>query len=148
MKKSLILSAFILVSVLNFTSCSSEDVSSPTAATDELVGKWNFSKFSTSFNGVTTPELDYDDNEPGCPKDYLEFKTGGVFNNGEYSGSTCVLDSESGTWTQSGSTITITEGTDVFTAQLVSVTSSELKLKVTETDNGITITVNLTFTKA
>lgn len=146
MKKLIILFAFSLVSGINFTSCSSSDNES--SSSSSIVGKWNFGKFSTTFNGVTSPEMDYDGNESGCPKDYVEFKTGGVYNEGDYSGSTCVLDSFAGTWIQSGSTITITEGTDVITAQVVSVTSSTLKLKATETDNGITITVNLTFTKA
>ena len=147
MKKIIILFVFTLVSVLNFTSCSNDD-DSPSPATDSIVGKWNFSKLSTTIDGVTSPEFDYDDNDPGCPKDFLEFKTGGVFNEGEYSGSSCVLDSSSGTWTQSGSTITITEGTDVITVQLVSVTSTTLKVKVTETDNGVTMILNITFTKA
>jgi len=145
MKKLIILFVFALVTILNFTSCSSDNESSSSSS---IVGKWNFSKFSTTFNGVTSPEMDYDGNESGCPKDYVEFKTGGVFNEGDYTGSTCVLDQLAGTWVQSGSTITLTEGTDVVTVQVVSVTSSTLKVKSTETDSGVTITINITFTKA
>jgi hypothetical protein len=145
MKKIIVLFAFALISILNFTSCSSEDDSSTSSS---IVGKWNFSKISTTINGVTSPEMDYDDNELGCPKDFVEFKTGGIYTEGDYSGSTCLLDSSAGTWVQSGSNITITQGTDVFTAEVVSVTSTTLKVKATETDSGVTITINITFTKA
>lgn len=103
---------------------------------------------SATINGVASPEEDYDDNEPGCPKDYIEFKTGGVFNDADYSGSTCVIDLSSGTWVQSGSNITITEGTDVVTFQVVSVTSTTLKIKLTETSSGVAYTINITCTKA
>jgi 2-methylaconitate cis-trans-isomerase PrpF len=53
-----------------------------------------------------------------------------------------------GTWSQNGSTITITEGPISLSAELVTVTSSMLKFKATETNNGVTIVVNITFTKA
>ena len=145
MKKLIMLFVFTLVSSLNFTSCTSDNESSSSSS---IVGKWNFSKVSITSSGVTSPEEDWDENEPGCPKNYVEFKTGGVFNDASYSGSTCVLDISSGTWAQSGSTVTLTDGTEVITFQVVSVTSSTLKVKVTETDNGVTITLNITFTKA
>lgn len=148
MKKIIILFVIAFVSGMNFTSCTSEEVSPSSSST--IVGKWNYSKLSYTINGVTSPEIEYDENEPGCSKNYIEFKTGGVFNKGEYSGSTCVLDSESGTWTQSGNTITFSDGTDVYTAQIVSITSTELKVKLIETDSGIglTMTVNSTLIKA
>ena len=92
--------------------------------------------------------MDYDDNEMDCPKDFFEYKTRGLYTEGDYSGSTCLLDSSSGTWVQSGSTITITQGTDVFTAQVINVASTTLKVKATETDSGVTTTVNFSFTKS
>lgn len=146
MKKLIMLFVFTLVSGLNFTSCTSDNESS--SSSSSIVGKWNFSKFTTTVSGVTSPEMDWADNEPGCPKNYVEFKTDGVFNGASYSGSTCVLDISSGTWVQSGSTVTLTLGTEVTTFQVVSVTSSTLKIKTTETDSGVTYTLNVTFTKA
>lgn len=145
MKKLIVLFVFALVTVLNFNSCSSDNESSSSSS---VTGKWNFSKFSTTVSGVTSPEMDWADNEPGCPKNYVEFKTGGVFNGASYSGSTCVLDISSGTWVQSGNTFTLTLGTEVTTFQVVSVTSSTLKIKTTETDSGVTYTLNVTFEKA
>jgi len=145
MKKTIMFFVFTLGLVMFFPSCSSDDDSSNSAS---VVGKWNFSKMSTVINGVASPEMDYDGNETGCAKDFLEFKSGGIYTETDYFGSACELDSSTGTWIQSGSTITITEGPDVITAQVISVTSSVLKVKATETDSGITITVNITFTKA
>ena len=128
-----------------FSSCS-DDSDSPEPAT--IVGKWNYSKMSTTVNGVTSPEVDWDGNEPGCPKDYVEFKTGGVLSEGDYLGSNCELNTFVGTWSQNGSTITITEGPISLTAELVSVTSTMLKFKASESNNGVSIVVNITFTKA
>ncbi|MSP85235.1 MAG: hypothetical protein EXR18_05365 [Flavobacteriaceae bacterium] len=145
MKKLIILFVFVLFLGLNFTSCSSSDNDS--SSTSLIVGKWNFSKFQVTEGGVTTPEMDYP-NTPNCPKNYVEFKTGGVCNAGTYEGSTCILDIDPATWALSGSTIAITDGTDVSTLELVSVTSSTLKVKQTETENGVTYILNITFTKA
>jgi hypothetical protein len=145
MKKIIISIVFALVSGINFTSCSSDDDSTPSAS---IIGKWNYSTMSTTINGVTSPEIDWDGNEPGCPKDYVEFKTGGVLSEGDYLGSNCELNTFSGTWSQNGNTITITEGPISLSAELVTVTSSMLKFKATESNNGVTIVVIITFTKA
>ena len=145
MKKLNILFVFVLFLGLNFTSCSSSDNDS--SSSSSIVGKWNFSKTQSTMGGVTTPEEDYE-HTPNCSKDYVEFKTGGVCNAGTYQGSTCILDIDPATWALSGSTITITDGTDVSTIELVSVTSSALKLKQTETFSGQTVIIILTFTKA
>jgi hypothetical protein len=146
MKKFIILIVFALVSGMNFTSCSSDDDDS--SSSSSIIGKWNYSTMSTIVNGVASPEIDWEGNEPGCPKDYVEFKTGGVLNEGDYSGSACELGTLSGTWSLNGNTITITEGPISLSAELVSVTSSLLKFKATETNDGVTIIVNITFTKA
>lgn len=145
MKKAIIFFVFTLVLGMIFPSCSNNDDDSNSAS---ILGKWNFSKMSAVVNGVTSPEIDYDGNESGCPKDYLEFKSGGVYNEGDYDSSACVLGIYAGTWVQTGNTLTITEGTDVISAEIVSVTSSMLKLKASETDNGVTFIINITFTKA
>jgi hypothetical protein len=144
MKKLIILFVFAVVAGLNFTSCSSDD---DNTSSTSIEGKWNFSKFSTTVNGVTSPEMDYEGNETGCPKDFIEIKTGGVFVDGDYSGSSCTLDSFTGTWAKSGNTLTITAESETFTVELISVTSSSMKIKSSETFNGETVIVNMTFTR-
>jgi len=146
MKKIIILFFITLGLGVVFSSCSSNEPVNPSMSSVE--GKWNFSKTTTSINGVTSAEMDYDDNEAGCPKDYLEFKTGGVCTDGDYFDSACTLDITTGTWVQIGSTITVTLDGDIFSAEVVSVSSSVLKLKISETGGGISIIANITLTKA
>lgn len=146
MKKTIIFLIFTLVSLVFYPSCSSNDDNSSTPTS--VKGKWNFSTMSTTINGVTSPETNYDGNVDGCSKDYLEFYSEGVYNEGDYDGSSCVLDVYHGTWSQTGNTITIVEGNEVYSAEIVSLSSSALKVKASETVNGVLITVNITFTKA
>jgi len=142
MRKTIVFFVSIVLLGINFTSCSSND-----DAPASVVGKWNYSKTLTSINGVASPEEDYE-NEPGCSKDYFELKSGGAFDAGDYSGSSCTLDKSVGTWTQNGSTITIVTDKDTFSGEVVSVSSTVLKIKTTETSNGFTVAVVITFTKA
>jgi hypothetical protein len=146
-KKVIILFVSALVLGMTFASCSNDD-DSPAPASVE--GKWNFSKMSETVNGVTSSEEDYDGNEPGCVKDYIEFKAGGVFNESDYFdlGSGCELDLTIGTWSKSGNIITITLEGVVTSVEVVSVSSSVLKVKFSETDGGITTVINTIFTKA
>lgn len=145
MKKTIIFFVFALGSLLFYPSCSSDNNSSDSIS---LVGKWNFSKMSTVINGAASPETDYEGNESGCPKDFVVFKLGDIYNEGDYDGTACILDTYVGTWVKNGNVITITEGNEVFSAEIVSLTSSVLKVKATETASGVTVTVNITFTKA
>jgi len=144
MKKVIILFVSALALGMAFTSCNNDDDSpAPTPASVE--GKWNFSKISETVNGVTSPEEDYG-HEPGCNKDYIELKAGGVFNEANYSGSNCALDLSTGTWSKSGNIITITLGGVGVSGEVVSVSSSVLKVKFSEI--GTTNVINTTFTKA
>jgi hypothetical protein len=138
MKKTIISFVFALFLGLVFTSCSKDD--SPSSASASVVGKWNYSKISFTINGVTSPEIDYDDDEPGCSKDYIEFKTAGVYNEGDYSGTTCVLDLTVGTWSETGSQLTITADGTPASLEILSVTSSTLKVKVKEGADSGTVT--------
>jgi hypothetical protein len=138
MKKTIISFVFALFLGVVFTSCSKDD--SPSSASASLVGKWNYSKISFTINGVTSPEIDYDDDEPGCSKDYIEFKTAGVYNEGDYSGTTCVLDLTVGTWSQTGSQLTITADGTPAALEVLSITSSTLKVKVKEGADSGTVT--------
>ena len=143
MKKISIL--FISLLALTFSSCSDDNDSSLATTID---GKWNFNKMSVTVNNVTSPELDYEGNEPGCMKDYIEFVEGGILKEGDYSGSNCVLNTSSGTWSKSGNTITITSDGITIPVEVVNLTSSILIVKYSETEDGLTLIVNMSFTKA
>jgi hypothetical protein len=145
MKKFSIFLISLFAFSMFFSSCSNDE-DSQVPVTFE--GKWNFDKMSVTVNGVTSPELDYDGNEPGCAKDYIEFKPGGVLNDGDYSDSTCILNLTVGTWVKSGNIITITSEGIVIPLDVVSLTSTTFKIKYSETLEGDTVSVNMTFTKA
>jgi hypothetical protein len=143
MKKS-ILFASALVLGLTFTSCSKDE----DGAVGSVEGKWSYSKYSMTSGGITTPEQDYMDNEAGCSKDYIELLASGVSNEGDYFGSDCALDITTGTWAQSGNTVTLSiPGDDSLELTVVSVSSTKLKVKETYTDVGTTYTINLTLVK-
>jgi hypothetical protein len=149
MKKVSFLFVLVLAFAMTFvSSCSNDDNDSPNPVTATVEGKWNFSKMSTVLNGVPSAEEDYDDNEPGCPKDFIELKSGGVYNDGDYYNSECQLETSTGTWSKSGSIITITGDGISIPLEVVSVSNTVLKVKYSDTFEGITTVINITFTKA
>jgi hypothetical protein len=147
MKKNSVLFVCTLVLSTFLFSCSNED--NPTTSSSLAIeGKWNYNKLSYTQNGITTPEVDHPENEVGCSKDYVEFKAGGILNIGDYT-TGCAFAQYPGTWTKTGNNLTASAPSvgmsDTF--EILSVTATELKLKVTHTVSGITITVNESFTK-
>lgn len=149
MKKVSVLFVLVLAFAMTFvSSCSNDDDNDSNPVTATVEGKWNFSKISAVIDGVPSPEEDYDDNEPGCPKDFIELKSGGVYNDGDYYNSECMLETSSGTWSKNGAIITITGDGISIPLEVVSVSSTVLKVKYSETFEGITTVINITFTKA
>lgn len=149
MKKVSVLFVLVLAFAMTFvSSCSNDDDNDSNPVTATVEGKWNFSKISAVIDGVPTPEEDYDDNEPGCPKDFIELKSGGVYNDGYYYNPGCLLETSTGTWSKSGAILTITSEGISIPLEVVSVSSTVLKVKYSETFEGITSVFNVTFTKA
>lgn len=144
MKKLSFLFLSALALGMSFTSCSKDDDSTP----GSVVGKWNYSKTSTSINGqLVAPEADYDGNEAGCNKDYVEILESGVYNEVDFDGVDCDQDLDAGTWVKNGATLTVTSNGETDVMTVVSVSSTVLKMKFSYTEQGITITQNVTFTK-
>lgn len=79
----------------------------------------------------------------GCEKDYLEFLGGGVLNDVSYfnNGESCEEFSDQGTWSKSGNTLTVTYDGESFTATIVTLDSTTLKISITEDFEGTPITV-------
>ena len=145
MKKIILLFIYVLSLMFAFSSCS-DDSDSPEPATIE--GKWNFNKMSVTINGITSPEIDYEGNEPGCLKDYIEFIPGGVLMEGDYSGSACALEIITDSWVKNGNTITITSEGITIPLEIVVLTSSSLVVKYSESQDGMTVIINMSFIKA
>lgn len=145
MKKFGILVASALVMGLSFTSCSSDDDSNSIGS---VIGKWNFGTLKYSLNGQFVSEEAYDDDEPGCEKDYLEIFSNGTAVNGDYFGSDCELYSDETTYTRNGNTLTINTGETEETAQIIQANSNRMVLRYTEVYEGSTATMDVSFTRA
>lgn len=139
MKRLSVLVASALVFGLTFTACSSDEDSTPAS----IVGKWNNSKEMYNVGGQNFPEVAYDDHETGCAKDYLEFAEDGTWTIGDYYDTDCSLSTNSGSYVQDGKTLTWENGNTT----VIKVSGSTLKLKTTETMDGMTMTTTETFTK-
>jgi hypothetical protein len=141
MKKLSVLFVAVLALGISFVSCSKDDDNEAAGA---IEGKWNYSKIQTTAAGQTSPEIDYP-NTPGCNKDYIELKTGGVANGGTYEGTKCELDLDVTTWKKDGNKLTIV-GDEVY--EIVSVTNTTLKLKYSYTEAGQTFSFTIILLRA
>jgi hypothetical protein len=118
-----------LVLAFGLSSCSNDDA--PAAS---IVGKWNYSKEGFVMNGQEYLS-DYDGNETGCQKDYLQVNSNGSFSDVDYDSSStpCEMFSDTGSWSKSGNTLTITyPGEPAMNAEIMVLTSTKLKVKIEE----------------
>ena len=136
MKKLVILFLSVLSSGLLLTSCSDDDGDEAS-----INGKWEFYQTGFAFGGQE--ELELYEHAAGCEKDYLEFLGGGVLNDVSYfnNGESCEEFSDQGTWSKSGNTLTVTYDGESFTATIVTLDSTTLKISITEDFEGTPITV-------
>ena len=147
MKKLSTLFVFVLVAVTVFTSCT-KDISG-SVDVNFIEGKWNFNKSTVSSNGFTIPyTTDYFKNEDGCSKDYIELLAGGIVKYGNYPAG-CALEKRDGTWSLSGTNLIIAVTGSSFngTFDIVSLSATELILKIDGTYDGKSGILNLYFTK-
>jgi hypothetical protein len=141
MKKLSILFVAVLALGISFVSCSKDDDNEAPGA---IEGKWNYSKIQTTAAGINSPEIDYP-NTPGCSKDFIELKTGGVANEGTYESAKCELNLDVTTWKKDGNKLTIV-GDEVY--EIVSVTNTTLKLKYSYTESGQTFAFTIILVRA
>jgi len=130
--------ARLFVSVLTLglllTSCN-EDDSVGQLPKASLSGKWKYYKQGAVVGGVEVLS-EYDGNEPGCPKDYIQFNENGAYGDAHYDSSDipCEQIMEFATWDGTGNTIVIDYGASSETLEILALT--EYKLKVRHTDDG------------
>ncbi|ESU21297.1 hypothetical protein FCR2A7T_05940 [Flavobacterium cauense R2A-7] len=138
MKKITILFAFALVLGLSFASCNKDDDSSSSSSSASLEGKWNFSKEDTTVDD-TEILVDYNGNESGCSKDYIMINANGTISSVDYDSfnSPCEVFTDNGTWVRSGNSLSVTLGGETFTSEILTLTSSELKVR--DFDGEITV---------
>lgn len=142
--------AFVLAG-MTVVSCSSDDSSGPAPAID---GKWNVEKTVVKVANGGSSTINYDQNEQGCDKDYIEFAASSVFNEVVYfkaAGSgACQADMAApGTWTKNDKTLVISANSDLAgTYEIKKLTNSELQVEATKTIGGVSSTATIFFKKA
>ena len=147
MKKTSIVFFLSLILGILFSSCTKDD--SGPVDMNYIAAKWNFNKSTATSGAFTIPySTDYFKNEDGCNKDYIELVVGGVAKYGNYT-TACAFEERTGTWTQSGNTITISVSGTSFngTFDVANLSATELLLKINGTYSGQSGTFNLYFTK-
>ncbi|MHA3788112.1 lipocalin family protein [Flavobacterium hauense] len=130
---------------LTAVSCGDDDSSSATGG--ELKGKWIYAKDGVSVGGKDQL-IDHVHTE-GCDKDYMEI-TADEVKDVEYDkvdGACKEYVYEPSKYTRNGNTITVTEGTETFTATIEKLTSTELRIVDTETEGGVTVKYVSTYTR-
>ena len=120
MKKLLLLLSFVAVSL---TSCSDDDSSSSVAVNEaNLMKKWYYVSYEVA--GQTIP---YDN--LACGRDYIQFKANDVAE--EYYVNSCDpldADTDLGTWSLSGNTISVTFFGSTLTGTVSSLTATTLQI--------------------
>ncbi|MBF6608348.1 MAG: lipocalin family protein [Flavobacterium sp.] len=147
--------AFVCVSALTLTSCSSDDDSGISTDAD-ISGKWNYNRTVTNLNGQESNQ-NYNTHEAGCDKDYVQFADGNVFRDVvlyRNPANVCTEDAIVGTWAKSGNTLTITtpspepgQGNVTENFQIIRLDGSELHYVSTTSTGGSTLTVTQVFTR-
>ena len=133
--KFLILPALMLV--LGSTSCDKDDDKYELPAAT-LTGKWNYSKVGTTIGGAEVL-ADYDGNEEGCNKDYVEFGSNNNFADVDYDStdSACEVFTDTGTYAVTGNTIVVDFGDQTVTGTILNLSYTELKIRDNESGSVV-----------
>lgn len=147
MKKISILMFSCLTLLVISSACSSDNESS--TPNGSILGRWALDKESITANGVTSPDEDYVNSDPGCvTKDYIEFRADEADAGFYYAD--CTVNISTGTYVRAGNMITITYGSgDPSVLEVMSVTSTVLKLRtrINDAEPGVEAFVNFTLLK-
>lgn len=145
MKKFLKISTCLFATAL-FFSCSDDGDGGGVAASIE--GKWTPSKTVYKIGGATQTE-NYEDNEMGCDKDYVQFNADGSLKNAIFfknADNVCTEDANTvATYTKSGSTLNINGGEYDGSYTIKKLNSTDLQVETTETIGGVSATVTVYF---
>ena len=131
MKKLSILTLSFVALSMSLVSCSKDDNNGSTTSAS-LVGKWEYSKEGSTVNGQEVLEA-YTGNETGCSKDYIDVTATAVTDVDYDSTNTpCEMTTYTINYTKTGNTLITTFNGMEFTSTIVTLTSTELKIKDAE----------------
>ncbi|HEY0047088.1 MAG TPA: hypothetical protein VGB44_10295 [Flavobacterium sp.] len=153
MKSFKFLLAAVLFSGLTFTSCSNDDDDNndQNVTTGEIMAKWNHNKTVQNFGGTDTEDI-YENQEPECGDDYIQFAAGGVFNrvvfDRDVDTQACVTEfATPAVWTRTDNTLTISNGPYAGNYTISKLNNNELEFWEEEITAGSTTTRTYYFTK-
>ena len=149
MKKLKIVLFSVLAMGALLTSCGSDD--SNESVNEKIEGKWILTKTATGEEALK----DYE-HTIGCSKDFIEIIGDGVFRDVDYQGSECTEEVDTGKWVKGDNILTVTytygegetQGEEVLSFTILSLTGSELKLKTVYEEGGVDVTAISLFTRA
>lgn len=143
MKKITILFLSVLTLGLSVASCSNDDDDND----GSIEGKWELSQAGGVINGQ---EFLQDAENGACSNQTFEFTNDGKFKETNYFSNEgkCEAETDNGTWTKNGNTLTIkytgdTQG-DSFETE---VSGNKIKLKQTYSEGGMSVTAILVYVK-
>ncbi|ESU22593.1 hypothetical protein FEDK69T_18460 [Flavobacterium enshiense DK69] len=137
MKKINILFVSALTLGLSFASCNNDDNGGSSSSTPSLEGKWIIAKQGMVMDGQES--LTNHQNECSTKKDFMELKSGGIIKDVYYP-EDCTADITNGSWSKNGNNVTISfEGEDPFTAQIVTLNETNLKVKFIDAETQMTL---------
>lgn len=149
MKTLKVVLAALVVSAFSFSCSSDDDGGSSTGG--NIVARWNPTKTVVKISGETFTQ-NYESNEPGCDKDYLEFTGGGLVNDVIYfknASDVCTADAATPvSYSKTDNTLVISGGEFGGTYQITKLTGSALQISQSSTSGGLTSTTTVYFTKA
>ncbi|HMI07014.1 MAG TPA: lipocalin family protein [Flavobacterium sp.] len=132
--KSILLLSALTLGLGLLTGCNKDDdkYELPPAT---LLGKWYYSKVGTNVGGAEVL-ANYDGNEAGCTKDYIELTDNNVFADIDFDSTDapCEAISRVGTWASTGNTVVVDYGDDVITGTILNLSYTELKVQ--DNDSG------------
>ena len=126
--KKIISNLFLaLCASIILVACSKDSSSS---SSSDIEGKWEYYQEGTVIGGQEV--LDLHQHESGCTKDYIEILSGGVYKDYSYDSlvDPCVETIETGSWTKSGNTLTVTTSGNSDSAEILTLNATTLKIKV------------------
>nr|WP_294781218.1 lipocalin family protein [uncultured Flavobacterium sp.] len=141
MNKLSILFVSVMTLGLSVTSCSSDDDKG-----GSIQGKWELTEVGVLFSGKETLEPA---TNQGCANDIVEFTADGklVDTYAEFYNNKCNSYSEDGTWTKDGNKLVKKYGSDTEEYEIKELSENKLKLVITYTEGGVSISAVQVFKK-
>lgn len=119
-----------LLSVVGFTSCSSDDNSGNQGQPNALIGKWVPEKASAVVLGQEIPDYTYQyPHTAGCTKDYIELSENNISNLHRFEGTACAETTSEHPWSRNGNVLTLTVLGQQITGEIKTETNTTLVLE-------------------